>query len=364
MHQLPWASGAVTVSIHLPEGCVLPAPGTTGAASSPTTGWTDNGGTTLDPTGDTTGTNTTRPYISDAALEKALAGDPSEQYWSQLIPGLTGTPAVAASGDKQDTGAGITCNGTGATGIPVIRIVRSDNSGTTFNFKSFLGLVNGGLGNNSSSSTSWTGTTSNTGGTPLGGSGAANTAWPEGGTFSTAFNAGAAGHQTDASNICEWSTDATTGFPAANTDVVANHICGGHSTGSGNVALGVLATNGSIGYADVATARNTKLTGVPAPQQDFQDYRTTSGTRDDTFWIPLQNNPDQTSGNTYIEPTKDVTNHQATGSGEVGTPGANCTNLPNLQGVPTAASSPNGDATLGDWSHRSRPAAADTPSAC
>ena len=152
--------------------------------------------------------------------------------------------------------------------------------------------------------------------------GAANTAWPEGGTFSTAFNAGAAGHQTDASNICEWSTDATTGFPAANTDVVANHICGGHSTGSGNVALGVLATNGSIGYADVATARNTKLTGVPAPQQDFQDYRTTSGTRDDTFWIPLQNNPDQTSGNTYVEPTKDVTNHQATGSGEVGTPGA------------------------------------------
>ena len=142
-------------------------------------------------------------------------------------------------------------------------------------------------------------------------------------------------------------------FPAANTDVVANHICGGHSTGSGNVALGVLATNGSIGYADVATAPGTRScrTGSPAPQQDFQDYRTTSGTRDDTFWIPLQNNPDQTSGNTYVEPTKDVTNHQATGSGEVGTPGANCTNLPNLQGVPTAASSPNGDATLGDWSH-------------
>ena len=73
--------------------------------------------------------------------------------------------------------------------------------------------------------------------------------------------------------------------------------------------------------------------------------------RDSTFWIPVQNNPDQTSGNTYIEPTKDQTNHQGTTTGTlVGTQGANCSNLPNLQNVPTAATSPNGDATLGDWS--------------
>ena len=88
------------------------------------------------------------------------------------------------------------------------------------------------------------------------------------------FDAGAAGHQSDANNICEWSTDATTGFPAANSDVAADHICGGHDTGKGNVSATVLATDGSIGYVDIATARNTKLAGAPTAQQDMQDDQT------------------------------------------------------------------------------------------
>jgi hypothetical protein len=351
IHQLPWASGAVTVAIHLPEGCLLPAPGTSGQATSPTTGWTNTVGVMTDPSGDTAATNTTRPYITDSALEKALAGDPSEQFWGQLVPNMTGTPATAADGDSQDTG--LSCAGTSSAthGIPIIRIVRSDNSGTSFNFKSFLGLVKNGLGNDTSNTNSWTGPTSTTGGSALGAthSGGANTDWPTSDSFTSPFDAGATGHQTDANNICEWNT---TVFPSANSDVSSDHICGGHKTGAGNVALGVLATNGSIGYVDVATARNTKLTGVPAPQQDFQDYQTSSGTRDDTFWIPVQNCPDQAVGctQTYAEPTSDPTNHQATGGGSVGTQGANCTNLPNLKNVPTAASSPQGDATLGDWS--------------
>jgi hypothetical protein len=454
MHQLPWVAGAMTVSVHVPEGCVLPKPTGSTASGSQVTGWTG------DPSGDGAATATTRPYISDALLEKAFAGDPSVQYWGQLVPGLTGTPQNAASGDAQDTG--LSCNGTtSGTGIPIIRIVRSDNSGSSFNFKGFLGLVNGGIGTDATNG--WTGTVSNTGGTPLGSSGTANTAWPAAGSFTSKFDAGATGHQTDANNICEWNTST---FAGANTDVQNDHICGGHNTGAGNVALGVLATSGSIGYVDVATARLTKLTGVPAKQQDLQDYQTTpnlsspsgvtatpsttggslaagtyyyevtaingngetlpssevsatttgttgsvalswtavpgatsykvyrdttsgnettgttelvnstttasfndTGTattaghaptsapafvvRDDTFWIPLQNNPDQTSGNSWVEPTKDPTNHQASGSGSVGTQGANCSNLPNLKNVPPPANSPNGDATLGDWSKTS-----------
>lgn len=457
IHQIPWASGAVTVILHLPEGCQLPAPGTAGAATSPTTGWTNSSAPTTDPSGDTVGASTTRPYISDQLIEAAFAGKANALYWGQLIPGLTGAPVGAASGDKQDVG--LTCNGTTAgTGIPVIRIVRSDNSGTSFNFKAFLGTVNGGLGNDPTNPSSWTGSNSTTGGSALGASspGGQNTAWPASGSFAGIFDAGASGHQTDATNICQWSAG---NGATPNPDVVNDHICGGHNTGGGNVAGGVLATDGSIGYVDIATARNSKLAGAPAAQQDFQDdqtggpaptgvtaadhatggtfgagtyfyvvsavtpsgesigsteakvtipandqvdlswnavagataykiYRsTTSGgefsttpnsqlvttvsggstttftdpgsattgghaiMRDSTFWIPLQNNPDQASGNTYVEPTKDQTNHLGTSTGTiVGTQGANCSTLPNLQNVPTAANSPQGDATLGDWS--------------
>ena len=466
IHQLPWAAGANVLAVHIPEGCQLPAPGTTGAAGSATTGWTNSSAPTTDPSGDTVATSTTRPYIPDSKIEAAFANKSGALFWGDLIPGLTGTPVPAASGDKQDTKSGLTCGGTtSGTGIPVIRIVRSDNSGTTFNEKAFLGTVNGGLGNDSTNPGSWTGSNSSTGGSALGAStpGGQNTAWPVNDSFGSLFDAGAAGHQSDANSICEWSTDATTGFPAANTDVVNDHICGGHNTGNGSLMATVLATDGSIGYADVATARSTKLSGAPAAQQDMQDdqtggpaptnvaaadhatggtfaagtyfymvsaitsggesigsieakvtipandqvdlswtavagatgykiYRSTtsggetattpnaqlvttinngatttftdSGTattgghatmRDDTFWIPLQNNPDQTSGNTYVEPTKDQTNHLGTTTGAiVGAQGANCSNLPNLQNVPTPANSPNGDATLGDWSQDGR----------
>jgi hypothetical protein len=357
LHQLPWASGAVTIAIHLPEGCTLPAPGTTGQANSQTTGWTDNGGTTKDPSGDSaTGSVatpgfTSRPLISDAKLEKALAGDPSEQFWGQLVPNMTGAPVTSASGDSQDNGLSCTGTSSGTNGIPIIRIVRSDNSGTTFNFKSFLGLVAGStIGGDPTVSTSWTGSVSNTGGTALNSTAAANTAWPVGGSFSTVFNAGGGSHQTDANSICEWNT---TVFPAANAQVTADQICGGHGTGASNVALGVDGTDGSIGYVDIATARNTKYPGVPAAQQDLQDVQTNGAvTRDYTFWLPVQNCPDQAAGCTqsYQEPTNDQTNHLVSGSGEVGTPNAACKNLPNLQNVPSAASSPNGDATLGDWS--------------
>ena len=34
IHQLPWAAGANVLAVHIPEGCQLPAPGTTGAAGS------------------------------------------------------------------------------------------------------------------------------------------------------------------------------------------------------------------------------------------------------------------------------------------------------------------------------------------
>jgi ABC-type phosphate transport system substrate-binding protein len=317
LHQLPWAGGAIGVIVHVPEGCVLPAPTN---ASGPSTGYSG------DPSGDSTTDHTTRPLIPDLTLEKAFAGDPSVSTWGQLVPGITGTVATAASTDAQG-------NGMNCTDFPVVRIVRQDNSGSTFNFKSYLSLVNGGIG--ADPTNGWLGSVS------LSGNGGANTVWPTGGSFSSTFDAnlasGSGGNPAASNGICDHTT---AGHP---------NICGGNSSGAGNVAKAVLATNGSIGYADIATDRNTTLAGVPAVQATFEDVKTSSGTRDYTFWLPLQNNPDQAAGKTFVEATHDATDHlnDPGNGGTVGTRGANCVNLPALRGVPTTPSDP----TLGDWSH-------------
>ena len=112
-------------------------------------------------------------------------------------------------------------------------------------------------------------------------------------------------------------------------------LCSGKASGNGELGLAVTATDGSIGYGDVATARQRGYEITPAAPGGPQDYR---------FWLPVQNNPGGTATG-YGEPTLDPTSHKTT----VATRGSNCQNVP-VANVPTAASSPNGDRTLGDWS--------------
>jgi ABC-type phosphate transport system substrate-binding protein len=330
IHQLPWAGGALIVIVHVPEGCTFPAPGASNSApavagQTPMTGNTADLAAGAASTGDKAADQTTRPLISDLALESAFAGDPSYRYWGQLIPGLTGTATNAASGDNR--AAGKDCAGTSAAtdGIPIFRIVRSDSSGTTFNFKSYLSLVKNGP-----QQSFWMGNTSLFGSAQSG-----NALWP-GWTGTNVATDNPANAASASTFICNNTTD---------------YVCGGYKSGNDGIARSVEATNGSIGYTDIANARQVTLAGVSKPQQDFELTKTASpAVRDYTFWLPLQNNPDQ-GGGSFVEPTTDPTNHLNSGSGAVGSAGSNCKNLPALRNVPTAASSPNGDPTLGDWSN-------------
>jgi ABC-type phosphate transport system substrate-binding protein len=324
IHQLPWGGGALIVVVHVPEGCALPAPG---ASNTDTANGTAMTGNTADVgvagTGDTVADRTTRPLISAQKIEAAFAGDPSVRTWAQLIPGLTGTAGNAGSGDNRWNGRD--CSSTNsAAGVPITRIVRSDSSGTTFNFKSYLSLVRNGT-----KQIFWMGNTSLFGSAQGG-----NATWP--GWTGNNVQTDAAAHAADATTfVCGDATD---------------FVCGGYKSGNDGIARSVEATDGAIGYSDIADARLVTLSGVAKPQQDFEDTKTSSGARDYTFWLPMQNNPDAAAGQTFIEPTKDKTNHLNSGAGTLGSAGSNCANLPALRNVPTAAASPKGDPTLGDWS--------------
>ncbi len=176
--------------------------------------------------------------------------------------------------------------------VPVRRIVRPDVSGTTYGWKAFLRLINGSRG--------WL-TTYNT---------PDNRSWPA---------AGGSGRAT-----------VVVGQGAQCTG--ADRVCVSSSTGGSALATAVNATDGSIGYADLVSARSRPFDITPGATQDY------------TFWAPLQNNPGGTA-TAYVEPTFDATAH----SGAIGAKGSNCQAVP-IANAPTPANSPGGDPTFGDWS--------------
>jgi ABC-type phosphate transport system substrate-binding protein len=206
------------------------------------------------------------------------------QTWGNIVPeaDFEGT-----SGEKSACAA-----------IPVIRIVRLDGSGTTYNFKAYLGLLSGapaGL---------WTTA-------PVAGD---NNTWPIEGTNTVP-------KEVNGSGEC----------------VEASHICTAKATGGGGVATAVEKTSGSIGYLDLATAR----------QKGFDMVKKAN---DHLYWIPMQaiepGKGNAVSGN-YVEPTEVATSHVNGGTGPGAALGANCLNA-DYRGVPAE---PASDPTLGDWSN-------------
>jgi hypothetical protein len=281
VHVIPIATGASAFIVHAPEGCDL------STVTNLTNGAT---GAAVGSTGDTAANHTQRIRIAGVLLEKAFAGDADANTWGEIAPGISGTPSNA-----QETGIG-TC-----AAVPVKRIVRQDSSGTTFSWKAYLNLINGSRG--------WTTTYA-----------APNTLWPAAG------GAGTATATPEATNVCP--------------NAEPNLLCSASTSGGGALAGVVNATDGSIGYVDLATARKRgfDITVHTLPGDTAQDY---------TFWSPLETSPNgNASSGTYAEPTNDPTAH----SGGTGQKGANCTTAP-IVGLPTAANSPNGDPTEGDWSH-------------
>jgi ABC-type phosphate transport system substrate-binding protein len=307
LHVIPVASAAIAVIVHFPEGCELKSPGT-GASSENND--TSTGGPN-DPssakTGDTAANHDLRVHITAEELEKIWDG--TAQTWGEVVPGagnLVGT-------DTNSVGAGSGLNnGIACANVPVRRIVRLDGSGTTYNFKAYLSLLP------HAPSGLWTSA-------PVAGTG---NVWP----VTTSSNT-TPEEVVKATGVCE----------------DAGGICYGTKNGGGALTAAVNATDGSIGYVDLATARKQGFTVTP----------TISGTPDHTYWIPLQTiNPskgNEVGSNFFVEPTINPLSNLST---ETERPGANCTNA-DYRGSPEVSAS-NTDPTLGSWTNAIATGSEDT----
>jgi ABC-type phosphate transport system substrate-binding protein len=297
LHQIPVAVAAVTVIVHFPEGCSLENPEPSGNGDTTTGAANDPGG--KGGSGDSFAEDTLRVHIPAAELEKIWDGE--AVTWGDV---LTSEAKVHISGtDTSTLNKGIACED-----VPVRRIVRFDGSGTTYNFKAYLSLLPG------APSGLWTTA-------PVVGD---NNNWP--------ITAGGEKKQPEVVNgsgVCE---------------DVAN-ICTPTTGKGGPLAKAVAATDGSISYVDLATARKEK----------FSEEK---GKVNSIYWIPLQTvNPEKPEGErvgtNYVEPTAVPTAH-IVGNGAA--LGANCTNA-DYRGLPTT---PASDPTLGDWSNAIATGSTDT----
>jgi ABC-type phosphate transport system substrate-binding protein len=296
IHQIPVAAFAVTIVVHFPDGCKLKEPGT-GKAENGKGSLNDDtstGGPNDPPggeTGDTYAKETLRVHITDEELEKIWDGQPQE--WKNIVP--EADMEVDAKATKNTV-----LNVSECGKMPVIRIVRFDGSGTTYNFKAFLGLLEATQG------TSGLWTTA-----PIAGD---NTKWPE--TFD--------GTPAEPPVVGSSKECAPSEFP--------NHICRAFEKGGGEVAVAVQKTNGSIGYVDLATARKK---GFYMKEEADQH----------TYWVPVQTvSPEENNkiSESYIEPTKTPGSNLSASS-----EGANCLGA-DYRGYPSASAS-EPDPTLGDW---------------
>ncbi len=216
-----------------------------------------------------------RIRIPKVKYEKIWAGEENAK-WSTAFPEL--------AGDSD-------CE------VPIIRVVRFDKSGTTFAFKDYLRTINGARG--------WT--TTYESGTANG-----NREWPNA-EFGTGGQCGAT---------------AAPGKQADNVDFLTSNC----ENGAGKLVEKLIATDGSIGYADVATARNASPT--LAINAGAASAPTTP------YWSQAENGSGQ-----WKEPTLDEANgFRTTAAANPGQKGANCTG--------TAFNNTPAD-SFGDWSHTS-----------
>jgi ABC-type phosphate transport system substrate-binding protein len=300
LHQIPVAVAAVAAVVHFPEGCSLEDPTQGGGNGNTSTGGpNDPGG--ADGSGDSASEETLRVHIPAATLENIWDG--TATTWGEVVKEKFATGSKPTGALEVEEGI------TECKNIPVRRIVRFDGSGTTYNFKAYLGLLPG---------ESPVGVWSKA---PVVGD---NNTWPvEVGTNAVpkAVPATSEPVKKEVANEC---------------NIVASgkgSICTAASGKGGPLAAAVTATDGSIGYLDLATARKEHF--------DVEKKKA-----DHTYWIPLQTvNPSKLNeiGTNYVEPTA-VAKAHIVGNGTA--LGANCTEA-DFRGLPNT---PASDPTLGDWS--------------
>lgn len=211
-----------------------------------------------------------RIRIPKTKFEKIWAGEENAK-WSEAFPELVGA----------------------ACEVGITRVVRFDQSGTTFAFKDYLNTINEARG--------WKTTYSTV--APL-----LTRAWPN-----AEFGAGGQCGATEAP-----------GKQADNID----HLTTACANGNGELVKKLAATDGSIGYSDLATARNA------SPSLAIDATKTEAPTT--PYWTQVQNG----SGN-FTEPTADEANgYKTTG----GSKGANCLTV-SFKNLPSD--------TFGSWANTS-----------
>ncbi len=214
-------------------------------------------------------------------FEKVWAGEAGFKNWDDVFTDLTG-----AACEK-----------------PIIRVVRFDESGTSFAFKDELNAINPGR--------NWL----------------TDFAFVKPGLTRTWPNAAAFGPREDCSKVEGVFPSGPGADSTEPTSAGADQLTSGCANGNGALVTKLTNTDGSIGYSDVSTAR----TASPSLAVDQ-----TLSTPPDKYWTQMQ---DGAVSPAWQEPTADPNGYR-----KDGTPGANCVHA-SFKNIPAT--------TFGDWSKTS-----------
>ena len=253
IHVVPAAVGAVAPLVNFPDGCDV---GELPEASRTAEQNLDADGTPDD---------VMRVKFTKAQYENVWAKSAAADEWDEVFPDLAGD---------------VDCE------EPIIRVVRFDDSGTSFAFKDYLNTIDGGEG--------WL--------TTYVGGANKTREWPNAVFGARADCAG------------------TPNGPGSQEDAV-DQLTSGCSNGNGALVAKLVATDGSVGYSDISTARGNSPSLAVTPEANDND----------TYWTQIQNGADS-----FTEPTSSPNGFRTDAP-----KGANCQTT-EFEGLP--------ESTLGDWS--------------
>jgi ABC-type phosphate transport system substrate-binding protein len=243
LHVFPIAVGSVVALVNFPNGCTSPE-------------------TELPAANRTPEEDLDTDAVPDDVIRVRFTKEQFEKIWAQ---GASGVPYVT----WHDVFSGL--QNTATCGQePIVRVVRFDQSGTSFAFKDYLNAINGSRG--------WKTTFATV--APV-----LTRQWP-GATF---------GARTD----CSGSPEGPGAGLADNSD---DHLTSACAKGNPELIAKLVATDGSVGYADLATSREKGLSITPEANDN------------DTYWTQVENGSGQ-----FTEPTS---NPKAFRTG--GITGSNC----------------------------------------
>jgi ABC-type phosphate transport system substrate-binding protein len=269
IHVIPAAVGAVAALVNFPDGCDV---------------------TDLDAASRTPEENLDLDATQDDVVRVLFTKAEFEAIWSQ---GTGGDPLQTWKGVFNELDAVAACE------KPIIRVVRFDDSGTSFAFKDYLNTIDGGEG--------WLTTYVN--------SADKTRVWPA--------PAGSEGPGVGAVSPTE-SQCGTTAAPGGKLEDTLDHLTSGCSNGNGSLVSKLVATDGSVGYSDISTARSNSPSLAISPENNDND----------TYWTQVQN-----GANAFAEPTSSPIGFRTDGP-----KGANCQET-EFENVPAT--------TFGDWSKAS-----------